>query len=144
MEEVLDVKPLLLLDDVMSELDGARREALVAFIAEDVQTIVTTANLAYFGCGYARSRRYRRAFSVLRRLLMRHMVQKFTLTHLETTKTAKPYLKTAYISQCKARWVIIFVRDVIIKRYVPPGALFVFRGRGSVSGNRKLKPLQRG
>ncbi len=50
-EEVLDVKPLLLLDDVMSELDGARREALVAFIAEDVQTIVTTANLAYFDAG---------------------------------------------------------------------------------------------
>ena len=42
------VKPLLLLDDVMSELDGARREALVSFIAKDVQTIVTTANLAYF------------------------------------------------------------------------------------------------
>lgn len=47
-EEVLGVKPLLLLDDVMSELDGARREALVSFIAKDVQTIVTTANLAYF------------------------------------------------------------------------------------------------
>ena len=51
-EEVLDVKPLLLLDDVMSELDGARRgRHSVAFIAEDVQTIVTTANLAYFDAG---------------------------------------------------------------------------------------------
>ena len=50
-EEVLGVKPLLLLDDVMSELDGARREALVSFIAQDVQTIVTTANLAYFDAG---------------------------------------------------------------------------------------------
>ncbi len=47
-EEVLGQKPVLLLDDVMSELDGARREALVAYVSEEVQTFVTTANLAYF------------------------------------------------------------------------------------------------
>lgn len=47
-EELLGTKPVLLLDDVMSELDGARREALVGYIARDVQTFITTANLAYF------------------------------------------------------------------------------------------------
>ena len=47
-EEMLGCKPLLLLDDVMSELDGARREALVAYLTQDVQTFITTANLAYF------------------------------------------------------------------------------------------------
>ncbi len=50
-EEVLGQKPVLLLDDVMSELDGARREALVSYISNDVQTFVTTANLAYFDAG---------------------------------------------------------------------------------------------
>jgi len=38
----------LLLDDVMSELDGKRREALVSYISQDVQTFITTANIAYF------------------------------------------------------------------------------------------------
>ncbi len=47
-EEMLEQSPVLLLDDVMSELDGARREALVTYIARDVQTFITTANLAYF------------------------------------------------------------------------------------------------
>lgn len=47
-EEMLDQKPILLLDDVMSELDGERREALVDYISDDVQTFITTANLAYF------------------------------------------------------------------------------------------------
>ena len=40
--------PVLLLDDVMSELDAARRRALVAFISGDIQTFITTTNLAYF------------------------------------------------------------------------------------------------
>lgn len=48
-EEMLGQKPVLLLDDVMSELDGARREALLAYISQDVQTFITTANIAYFG-----------------------------------------------------------------------------------------------
>lgn len=47
-EEILDQKPVLLLDDVMSELDEGRRAALVSYISEDVQTFITTANLAYF------------------------------------------------------------------------------------------------
>lgn len=47
-EDMLGTKPVLLLDDVMSELDGARREALVGYIAEGVQAFVTTANLDYF------------------------------------------------------------------------------------------------
>lgn len=47
-EDMLEQRPVLLLDDVMSELDGARREALVSYIAQDVQTFITTANLQYF------------------------------------------------------------------------------------------------
>lgn len=47
-EDMLGVKPLLLLDDVMSELDGARRAALVNYLSQDVQAFITTANLAYF------------------------------------------------------------------------------------------------
>ena len=47
-EEVLDQKPVLLLDDVMSELDEARRSALVSYISDDVQTFITTANIANF------------------------------------------------------------------------------------------------
>lgn len=47
-EDMLDQKPVLLLDDVMSELDEGRRAALVSYISEDVQTFITTANLAYF------------------------------------------------------------------------------------------------
>ncbi len=41
-------RPLLLLDDVMSELDRARRSALVALIREGGQVVVTTADLRYF------------------------------------------------------------------------------------------------
>lgn len=47
-EEMLEQKPVLLLDDVMSELDGARREALVGAMERGSQTFITTANLAYF------------------------------------------------------------------------------------------------
>lgn len=47
-EELLGQKPVLLLDDVMSELDGQRREALVAAMERGSQTFITTANLAYF------------------------------------------------------------------------------------------------
>lgn len=47
-EEMLGQRPLLLLDDVMSELDAARRAALVALIEDGTQTFITTANLAYF------------------------------------------------------------------------------------------------
>ena len=47
-EEVLGTSPVLLLDDVMSELDGSRRQALVDLLARDVQAFITTANLDYF------------------------------------------------------------------------------------------------
>lgn len=40
--------PILLLDDVMSELDEQRRDALTEFIEGNTQTFVTTANLGYF------------------------------------------------------------------------------------------------
>lgn len=47
-EELLGQKPVLLLDDVMSELDGVRRAALVEAMERGSQTFITTANLAYF------------------------------------------------------------------------------------------------
>jgi len=47
-EEILGDKPLLLLDDVMSELDGVRREAVTRFVQGGIQTVVTTTNLGYF------------------------------------------------------------------------------------------------
>jgi DNA replication and repair protein RecF len=40
--------PVLLLDDVMSELDEARRHALAKFVGEAAQTFVTTTNIGYF------------------------------------------------------------------------------------------------
>lgn len=46
--EILGERPLLLLDDVMSELDERRRAAVVEFVQEDIQTVVTTTNLGYF------------------------------------------------------------------------------------------------
>ena len=47
-EEVLRRKPVLLLDDVMSELDADRREALSRVVAGEIQTVVTTTTVAYF------------------------------------------------------------------------------------------------
>ena len=47
-EEVLGEKPLLLLDDVMSELDAQRREAVTRFVQGGIQAVVTTTNLGYF------------------------------------------------------------------------------------------------
>lgn len=49
--EVAGRTPVLLLDDVMSELDEARREALTALVQTDVQALITTANLGYFSEG---------------------------------------------------------------------------------------------
>ena len=43
--------PVLLLDDVMSELDESRRHALAAFVGKAAQTFVTTTNLGYFEAG---------------------------------------------------------------------------------------------
>lgn len=47
-QDILGRKPVLLLDDVMSELDSARRRALVSFVAGEIQTFITTTNLSYF------------------------------------------------------------------------------------------------
>ena len=47
-EEILDRKPLLLLDDVMSELDASRRKAITAFMEDGIQAVITTTNLEYF------------------------------------------------------------------------------------------------
>ena len=52
-EEVTGGEPVLLLDDVMSELDEGRRHALAQFVGDRVQTFVTTTNLGYFDGGLA-------------------------------------------------------------------------------------------
>lgn len=46
--DILGTAPLLLLDDVMSELDGDRRAAFLQLIGDDIQTVITTTNLGYF------------------------------------------------------------------------------------------------
>lgn len=46
--DILSQQPILLLDDVMSELDEHRRRSLIRFVSSDIQTFITTANLAYF------------------------------------------------------------------------------------------------
>jgi DNA replication and repair protein RecF len=48
MTEIGGQPPILLLDDVMSELDESRRHALARFVGEAAQTFVTTTNLGYF------------------------------------------------------------------------------------------------
>lgn len=47
-QNILHQKPILLLDDVMSELDVTRRDSLMSFIEGDIQTFITTTNLSYF------------------------------------------------------------------------------------------------
>jgi DNA replication and repair protein RecF len=47
-EEVLHTRPLLLLDDVMSELDASRREALGTAMIHQAQTFITATNIGYF------------------------------------------------------------------------------------------------
>ena len=46
--DILGRYPLLLLDDVMSELDASRRDAIIGVAERSVQTVVTTTNLGYF------------------------------------------------------------------------------------------------
>lgn len=46
--EIVGDEPLLLLDDVMSELDERRRAAVTRFASRGVQTVITTTNLGYF------------------------------------------------------------------------------------------------
>lgn len=45
--------PILLLDDVMSELDANRREQLLLFIKDRIQTFITAADINYFPKGIA-------------------------------------------------------------------------------------------
>ncbi len=47
-EDLLDQRPLLLLDDVMSELDENRRACVTDFVQGGIQTVITTTNLGYF------------------------------------------------------------------------------------------------
>lgn len=47
-EDVTGSRPLLLLDDVMSELDEKRRQSVIEFAQSGIQTVVTTTNLGYF------------------------------------------------------------------------------------------------
>ena len=47
-ESLLGERPLLLLDDVMSELDEARRACVTRFVEGGIQTVITTTNLGYF------------------------------------------------------------------------------------------------
>ena len=49
--EIVGAEPLLLLDDVMSELDERRRAAVTRFASHGVQTVITTTNLGYFADG---------------------------------------------------------------------------------------------
>jgi DNA replication and repair protein RecF len=48
LRELLKVEPILLLDDVMSELDEKRRELLLENIGRETQTFITTTNKNYF------------------------------------------------------------------------------------------------
>lgn len=52
--------PVLLLDDVMSELDASRREQLLLFIKDRIQTFITATEIKYFP-----SERFGRFFHVL-------------------------------------------------------------------------------
>ncbi len=47
-EDLLGTRPLLLLDDVMSELDESRRACVTSFVEGGIQTVITTTNLGYF------------------------------------------------------------------------------------------------
>lgn len=46
--QIVGQMPLLLLDDVMSELDSGRRDSMTRFVQRGIQTVVTTTNLGYF------------------------------------------------------------------------------------------------
>jgi DNA replication and repair protein RecF len=47
-EELGQKRPLLLLDDVMSEFDARRRKYLAEMVGKVAQTVITTANIDYF------------------------------------------------------------------------------------------------
>lgn len=47
-QEILHQQPILLLDDVMSELDSYRRDCFMRLMSPYMQTYITTTNLEYF------------------------------------------------------------------------------------------------
>ncbi|MCL2680667.1 MAG: hypothetical protein FWF11_04245, partial [Coriobacteriia bacterium] len=47
-EDLCQTRPLLLLDDVMSEFDQKRRHFLANLVGAHAQTVITTANIDYF------------------------------------------------------------------------------------------------
>ncbi|MGN0262591.1 MAG: DNA replication/repair protein RecF [Eggerthellaceae bacterium] len=49
-DRTLDQRPVLLLDDVLSELDEARRRYFMGFISNDLQTFITTTNAECLDC----------------------------------------------------------------------------------------------
>ena len=51
MREMLGVDPVLLLDDVMSELDASRRKALMGMLSEGMQTFITATDASCFDNG---------------------------------------------------------------------------------------------
>ena len=44
--EILGDNPILLLDDIFSELDIEKRNKLIKFLNDDIQTIMTTTDLS--------------------------------------------------------------------------------------------------
>jgi DNA replication and repair protein RecF len=56
-QDVVRRTPVLLLDDVMSELDEKRRHALTDLVQRDVQTFITTTNTGYFDGALLRAAR---------------------------------------------------------------------------------------
>lgn len=57
-EEMLDSRPVLLLDDVMSELDELRRTELTKYVLRSTQTFITTTNRDYFSDGVLSEARF--------------------------------------------------------------------------------------
>lgn len=47
-KDLIGYYPLLLLDDVMSELDDKRRQMLMSFVNRGLQAVITTTHLSYF------------------------------------------------------------------------------------------------
>ena len=53
-EQITNVKPIILLDDVFSELDGSRRKAITKYL-KDYQTIITTTDADVVKKGFAKT-----------------------------------------------------------------------------------------
>ena len=53
-EQITNIKPIILLDDVFSELDGSRRQAITKYL-KDYQTIITTTDADVALKGFAQT-----------------------------------------------------------------------------------------